>query len=218
MMAHRFVAAILTVLALLLTSIDAWGARFFRYKDDTGRLVISHTIPNDRVKFGYEIVDENARLIQTIDPQLSEAEYQAKLAREEAQQECEEAVDRVHSLYRSVPDIDYAEAQALDSIEKLIANNKANLTHIRSQRTELEAQAAQLDIAGKAISNLLLDNIASARAQEDNLLEQIDKRNEEKLQVRSSYAFDRSVFGVSSCDSGLSAELRLAKQNVRPEA
>ena len=170
------------------------------------------------MKFGYEIVDENARLIQKIEPQLSEEEYQAKLAREAAQKECQDAVDRVRTLYRSVPDIDYAEAQAIDSIDKLIANNKANLTHIRSQRTELEAQAAQLDIAGKAISNLLLDNIASARAQEDNLLEQIDKRNAEKVQVKNSYEFDRSVFGISSCDSGLSAELQLAKQSASPEA
>ena len=77
MTAYRFGMTTLVVLALLLASTQAWGARFFRYKDETGRLVISHTIPNDRVKFGYEIVDENARLIQTIEPQLSEEEYQA---------------------------------------------------------------------------------------------------------------------------------------------
>ena len=114
MTAYRFGMAFFLLAALLLASTQAWAARFFRYTDETGRLVISHTIPNDRVKFGYEIVDENARLIQTIEPQLSEEEYQAKLAREAARKECEEAVNRVQTLYRSVPDIDYAEAQALD--------------------------------------------------------------------------------------------------------
>lgn len=214
---HTYIAAVLTGLCLLVASLDASAARFFRYTDENGRLVMSHTIPNDRVKFGYEIVDENARLIKTVEPQLSEADYRAKLAREAAEEACESAVSRVHNLYRSVADIDYAEQQALDSIDTQIANNKANLTHIRNQRIELEEQAAQLDISGRAISAALLDNIESAKSQEENLEEQIENRYGEKLKVRKSYNFDRSVLDVSSCDGGLSPELAQVMREVRPD-
>ena len=198
----KYVLSILLV-SLLLVSHSSQAARFFRYVDESGRLVLSHTIPNDLVAKGYEIVDENARVIETIAPQLSEREYQAKLALEARQRECRLAVNRVDGLYRSLGDIDYAEQQALDSIDTQIANTQANLSHLRKQRESLESQAAALDISGKQISNALLDNIESAKTQESNLEEQVELRYAEKLDVRSSYDLDRKVFQLDSCEKGL---------------
>ncbi len=198
----QIVAGLIGV-ALLLAALQADAARFFRYVDERGKLVLSHTIPNDRVKYGYEIVDENARVLQTVAPQLSEAQYQQKLAQEAALKECRNALDRVHGLYRSIDDIDYAELQALESLDTQITNTKANLSHLENQRQALESEAAQLDIAGKKIPASLLDNIESAKTQEGNLGEQIELRYEEKLEVRRSYEYDRKVFVLSNCDNGL---------------
>ena len=197
------IVAGLVGVALLLAALQADAARFFRYVDERGKLVLSHTIPNDRVKYGYEIVDENARVLQTVAPQLSEAQYQQKLAQEAALKECRNALDRVHGLYRSIDDIDYAELQALESLDTQITNTKANLSHLENQRQALESEAAQLDIAGKKIPASLLDNIESAKTQEGNLGEQIELRYEEKLEVRRSYEYDRKVFVLSNCDNGL---------------
>ena len=201
-MGRTKVSIISSICVMLLVSQTAYGARFFRYIDDDGRLVLSHTIPNDRVKLGYDIVDENARVMQSIAPQLSKDEYEKQIAEEAARSECRAAVRRVRSLYRSVGDINYAEEQALESIETQIANTKANLTHLINQRKELEEQAAQLDIAGKQISNSLLENIASAKTQEANLEEQIENRYAEKLEERLAYNLDRKVFGREDCESG----------------
>ena len=201
-------------LVIWAASFSVEAARFFRYEDENGRLVMSHTIPNDRVPYGYEIVDETARVIQTVDPQLSEIEYQKKVARERATTECRNLVDRVHNLYQSLDDIDYAEKQALESLDTQINNNKANLIHVRNQRTELESQAAQLDIAGRPISPMLLDNIESARTQERNLEEQVEQRYAQKLKVRKAYDFDRAIFHVTECDDGLSDDLRAMQQRV----
>ena len=204
-MTNKFsqIVAGLVGVALLLAALQADAARFFRYVDERGKLVLSHTIPNDRVKYGYEIVDENARVLQTVAPQLSEAQYQQKLAQEAALKECRNALDRVHGLYRSIDDIDYAELQALESLDTQITNTKANLSHLENQRQALESEAAQLDIAGKKIPASLLDNIESAKTQEGNLGEQIELRYEEKLEVRRSYEYDRKVFVLSNCDNGL---------------
>ena len=133
-------------------------------------------------------------------------------------EECTRLVDRVRNLYQSYEDIDYAEEQALESLEAQISNNKANLIHVRNQRTELEAQAAQMDIAGRAISKMLLDNIESAKAQERNLEEQIEQRYAQKLNVRKAHDFDREIFEVSDCSKGLSEDLRLVQQEVRPHS
>lgn len=188
---------------VLLLPISSEAARFFRYVDDHGKLVLSHTIPNERVKYGYEIVDENARVIQTVAPQLTEAQYQQRLAQEAQLRECRHAIDRVHGLYRSMDDIDYAEKQALNSLDVQITNTKANLSHLKNQREQLEAQAAQLDITGKQIPASLLDNIESAKSQEGNLSEQIELRYADKLTVRKDHAFDRKVFLLEDCANGL---------------
>ncbi|MDG2278408.1 MAG: hypothetical protein P8L31_10660, partial [Pseudomonadales bacterium] len=73
----RGVLALLT-LSLLIWVANGHAARFFRYIDENGKLVLSGSIPNDRVKYGYEVVDESARVLQKIEPQLTEAQYQEK--------------------------------------------------------------------------------------------------------------------------------------------
>lgn len=188
---------------LLLTLTNSHAARFFRYYDENGKLVLSHTIPNDRVRFGYEIVDEQARVLETVEPQLTDEQYQQKLAAEAALKECRQALTRVQNLFQTTNDIDYAEEQALESIDTQITNTKANLAHVRNQRKDLEVEAAQQDLAGSQISNVLLDNIESAKAQERNLEEQIDMRYAEKLSVREDYEFDRKVFQLVDCSNGL---------------
>ena len=202
MVIKRGVLALLT-LSLLILVTNSHAARFFRYIDENGKLVLSGSIPNDRVKYGYEVVDESARVLQKIEPQLTEAQYQEKRGREAALKKCRQAIDRVQNLFQSQSDIDYAEEQALTSIENQIVNTKANLTHVRNQREELEMQAAQMDLSGKPIANTFLDNIESARTQERNLKEQIKMRHAEKLTVGADYSFERQVFELADCERGL---------------
>ncbi len=202
MVIKRGVLALLT-LSLLILVTNSHAARFFRYIDENGKLVLSGSIPNDRVKYGYEVVDESARVLQKIEPQLTEAQYQEKRGREAALKKCRQAIDRVQNLFKSQSDIDYAEEQALTSIENQIVNTKANLTHVRNQREELEMQAAQMDLSGKPIANTFLDNIESARTQERNLKEQIKMRHAEKLTVGADYNFERQVFELADCERGL---------------
>ena len=202
MVIKRGVLALLT-LSLLILVTNSHAARFFRYIDENGKLVLSGSIPNDRVKYGYEVVDESARVLQKIEPQLTEAQYQEKRGREAALKKCRQAIDRVQNLFQSQSDIDYAEEQALTSIENQIVNTKANLTHVRNQREELEMQAAQMDLSGKPIANTVLDNIESARTQERNLKEQIKMRHAEKLTVGADYNFERQVFELADCERGL---------------
>jgi hypothetical protein len=191
------------VAGLLAVSLSAEAARFFRYLDASGKLVLSQTIPNDRVRYGYEIVDENARVIQKVAPQLSEEQYQRKLAREAAQKECRDVLQRVQRAYQSPADIDAAEEQALESIDTRIANAQANLAHVRNQKTDLEGEAARMDLAGRTLSQVLLNNIERAKSQENNLREEIEQRRKDKIELRSQYDFDREVFAVQSCKNGL---------------
>ncbi|MEM7077329.1 MAG: hypothetical protein AAF513_01760 [Pseudomonadota bacterium] len=196
-------AALGAIAALVLSTLSVEAARFFRYADDNGRLVLSHTIPNDRVRMGYDIVDEHGRLIQRVDPQLSDSDYEAKLAREAAQADCDRELTRVRRLYQTPQDIDYAETKDLQSIDTRIANARANLNHVRNQRRELEQQAAAQDLSGASINKLLLDRIESARLQQQNLEDEIAQRRSEKEEARAEYDYHRQVFALRNCSEGL---------------
>jgi len=196
------------LLVVLAGSVHA--ANLFRYKDENGQLVLSHTIPSDRVKYGYDIVDSYGTLVQSIAPQLSEREYQAKLAREKRTKQCKKMRERVRKLYQFESDIDYAEEKGLESIDQAIANIRANLSVATTQRQEFEAQAAQMDIAGKRIPNMLLDNIERAKNQEKTFTEEIEKRFGDKLKLRKTHAYDRQIFLLESCDEGLPPQEVLA--------
>lgn len=190
---------------MLLVAATSAHANLFRYKDANGVMVISHTIPNERVRHGYEIVDTYGELIQVVPAQLSEEEYEAKLAREQGIAECEKALTRVHRLYQNESDIDYAERQSLKSMDQSITNIRANLSVLSKQREEFEARAAQLDVSGRTIPVALLDNIDRAKVQEGNLQDEIEKRHQEKEALKLSHAFDRRVLAMRSCEKGLAA-------------
>lgn len=198
---------------LLLVSVSAHS--YFRYVDENGKLVLSQTIPNERVRYGYDVLDQNGNLIERVEPQLTEAQYQRKLELEAAQQECLMKLDRTHKLYQSPGDIDYAEGQTLKSLENRVSNTRANLTMAQNQLLEFESTAAQLDLAGKVIPDALLDNIARAKFQVDNLEQEITRRSAERGTLVNAYAFDRVVFGLEEkdCADGLPPE----EQPVQPE-
>ncbi len=189
------------VLALLVS--HSASADFFRFKDETGALVFSTTIPADRVRYGYDLVDAHGNLIQRVEPQLSDEAYQLKLEQEAQIRECEKTLDRVRKLYQAEEDINYAEVQGLESIDESIGNTRANLAVVRDQREELESQAAQIDIGGGTIPNSLLDQIQRAKIQEKTLSDEIEMRFGEKLELRNMFAFDRKVFALRSCENGL---------------
>lgn len=194
---------VLCGLGLLIGALNVHAAQLFRYKDANGVTVLSYTIPNDRVPFGYDVVDEFGALLKRIPPQLSETAYREKLAREAAQQECRKTLERVKKLYQTEADIEYALNKGLESIDQSISNIRANLQVATTQRKDLEAEAAQLDISGRKISNSLLDNIERAKVQERNFQEEIEKRFADKLRLRQTNEFDRAVFAMTNCDDGL---------------
>ena len=187
----------------LCFSVSADARELFRYKNENGSLVLSHTIPNERVKDGYDIVDEYGNLVRRVEPQLSEAAYKEKLRKEKMVADCTKMQDRVRKLYQIEADIAYAEQTGLESIDNSILNTRAKLGVMTSQRAEFEVEAAKLDVSGRAIPKVLVDNIGRAKIQEQNLSDEVDKRLSDKVELKKMIEFDRLVFGLDTCDEGL---------------
>ena len=186
-----------TVLIALACATLVWQVNadtFYRYINSDGLEEVSHSIPNDRVPLGYDVLDANMRLIRHIAPQLTPEEIVVRDRRRREEALCLASQKRVRALYESEEDIAHAEQQALDSLVNRIANAQANLAQLRNQRIELEDEAARMDRAGQSLTSIVLGNIDRAKAQIENLEGEIAQRNIEKEETRRQHAIDLEVF------------------------
>ena len=210
---------------LVLVALPAQAANLYRFRDANGGLVISSSIPNDRVPLGYEVIDgTSGRTLQKVAPQLSPAEAAAKAEFERRLALCTRAQRRVRTMYEVPEDIDAAETQALESLETRIINAQANLVHVRNQLSQFEQQAARLERNGTGVTAVLVGNIERAKAQIANLEQEIAQRRAEQAATRNEYARDRAIFKVNDCelavdsalfDLGPEAEIDEANRMVR---
>ncbi|MCR9277958.1 MAG: hypothetical protein NXH85_08270 [Pseudomonadaceae bacterium] len=200
MCSPRRVAAAAIVAAVLLTSVSAQAARFYRYTNATGATEISSSIPSDRVAYGYQIIDgTSGRVLQTVAAQLSPEQARLKAIQDEKLARCEAAVDRVHTLYQSEAEIVAAEQQTIESIDVRIVNARANITQLQTQLTELEGQAARAERSGRPLTAAMVESIESAREQIDQLEQEVAARRAEQDNARVAFEQEMALFRDPDC-------------------
>lgn len=194
------------IVGLLLTSLAQAAQPLYRWTNDQGKQEYSHSISGDMVIRGYDVLDgQTMRVVQRVQPQLSEQEYAAKLEHERQLADCKRAMRRVITLYLSIEDIESAEMQMLKSMDSRIANAQANLALAENQRLGLEQEAANKDRAGEMLQSAFINSIERVKIQIVNQRQEIDKRNREKDQAKLDFAEDRRVFSLTNCETDLAA-------------
>ena len=182
-------------LALLVGQL-AHGAQLYRFTNAEGRTEISHKIPNDRVEFGYEVIDSRSgRVIRTVEAQLSPQEF----AEKQAQARCRAALKRLDKLYQSEQDITNAQTMALQSIDNRIAHARASMAHLRTQESEFQSRAADLERIGKALPQSLVKGMEKTAGQIRTLGAEIAQREEDRRRAKSRYDEDLQLYRQQDC-------------------
>ena len=188
------VAAVAIFIVTTTATLDASAARLYRYKDAAGGAVIASSVPNDRVKYGYQVIDETGRVMQEVKPQRTPEQAAQYLAKIKSDQQREEEIRRINLLYGSEADITLALDKALDSIDKSLANTQANKRQLESQLQRLETQAARIERAGTDPSPEMINNIRTLGEQIGNLEAEEAQRIAQKDVERRRHAKDRKLF------------------------
>lgn len=204
---------------LVAVSLPAHAGQLYRFTNAEGGVELSSSVPNSRVPFGYDVIDSRSgRLLRKVDPQLTPAQAAAKAERERRIGVCAIAQRRVQTMYESDVDIDDAESKALQSLETRIVNAKANLTHLRNQRSKLEDQAARMERNGTGVTPVLVGNLDRAANQIATLELEIEHRRQEQDDTRSGYEQDRAIFAMGDCEVASQSPLFDLKLPVPEEA
>lgn len=177
-------------LLLLLGAVPslAGAAELYRYVNDKGVTVLDRLgVPPQFIGNGYEVLNEQGRVVKVVPPAPSEAERQ-RLAEEKAMASSDAQLQR---LYSTVDDVERARVRKLEEIDGQTSVAKANQQSLRTQQAAFQAQAADIERAGRQVPELLLVQIDNLRAEQANLDKEIRRYADMRKQVDASFQADK---------------------------
>ncbi len=173
----------------LLLPLWANAAEMYRYTNAQGITVIDRQgVPSEFIAKGYEVLNEQGRVIRVVPPAPTAEEMQKILAdRERAKSDAQ-----LLRLYSSLEDVDRAQARKLAELDGLIGVAKGNLQSVRQQQANLQKQAADQERAGREVPKQLLDQISSQRDEQVRLKKDIERYQAARAQAQSAFTADRA--------------------------
>ena len=182
-----------TLLFGLLLPLAAGATELYRYVDDHGVTVLSRQgVPPEFIARGYEVLNEQGRVIKVVAPAPSAEEMQRILA-DKARAGSDAHLLR---LYTRPEDIDRALERKLAELDGLIGVARGNLQSSRTQQANLQSQAAEHERAGRAVPQQLLTQIDNQKAEQQRLQANIDRYRQAREEAELSFAAGQPQLGV----------------------
>ena len=182
-----------TALALALGFSAQAAANMYRYTDENGQIVISSTIPQEATKRGYDILNDNGRVIDIIPPAPTEEEIAAREAEKQRQKELAEQRDKDRALLKRFSHPDQAVKamhRKIRELEGLIQLKRGNISVISSQLDNEQSRAANMERAGRDIPEATLEKIRRLEAQIRDIEREISSQTQEIEELRKAFEAD----------------------------
>ena len=210
------------LLGILLTvsavSAQAVEKLFYRYVDASNKVVILDRLPPDVVPRGYDVIRADGSVVKSVAPQLTEEEREAlrrekvvARARAEAEEKLRAWDESLLLRYSDVDDIEHAKQRALTDIRVRISILKSNLSSVKQQVLNNQAEAAELERRGRPVPEALSKTLADLRHEVSTTEQQIGRRLVELDEVDAAYERDKDRF------SQLETLLRRRSYSRQPE-
>nr|WP_258872513.1 DUF4124 domain-containing protein [Pseudomonas citronellolis] len=161
----------------------------YRYVNDKGVTVIDRLgVPSQYIGKGYEVLNEQGRVIRVVPPAPTAEEIQQRKAA--AAQASSDA--QLLRLYTSVEDVDRARERKLAELDGLSSVARGNLQSLKTQQGNLQAQAADAERAGRQVPQQLVEQLANLKDEEQRLLRDIAHYQQLRAQAKTSFDADRA--------------------------
>ncbi len=200
-----FITTIISV--LFMTEVSA--AKFYRFTDAAGKIVVSSTLPPEASQDGYDIVNEMGVVLETVAPRKTEQqlmdELRDKAKKEEERQmlvEQQQLDSILINSYTDISDIERARDNELTAKERDIMLLKQNIRRLTRLLEDTQTRAARDERLGREVSQKILKDV-------EGFKERIqDEKDEvvtvEKLKARITERYSSSIIRFS--------ELKAAEQ------
>ena len=187
-----FIAVLLLVVGLALA--PAVMAEMYRYKDEQGKTVLGNTLPREARSKGYEILNNNGRVIETVPPapteeEIAERKRQKELERKRREQKKkQEKIDkRLLRQYSSPDDAARSLHRKLRERFSTIKLKIGNIRSLNSQIADEQNQAANMERSGKEVPDSLRKKMERLRADKSEVMKEIQKELGEVEATREEF-------------------------------
>lgn len=198
-------------------AVDA--KNFYRFKDSNGRLVVKDYLPNSALKSGYDIINENGRLIERVAPALTPEQQKIRRQEQEKleeQKELEKQARRRDQLllrqYRTTEDIKRTEKNQLAPLEINISILSGHNKSLKQKLTELQSSAADYERKGKTVPQAILKQITATKEQIEENDESVLGYQEQAEGIKQQFKSDLVRFKELKAKSAVQGYGRRSEQ------
>lgn len=192
------------VWAILLCFAGAVEARqLYRYRNAEGVVVLGYQVPVDAVAGGYEVLNKDGMVIEVVPRELTAEERKEKDAEERREEEARAEQERLREWdeslllrYSTVADIEDAKHRALGELQIRMSILRGNRRGLKQKVENYQAQAADLERAGRSVDVERLRTIESLQDEIEATERDIVDRQREIEELEQAYAADIERFNM----------------------
>lgn len=187
---------VLATLALLI-STSAAAQKMYRWVDKDGNVHYSDSVPPEHNDQARERLNDQGVVVEETERAKTKeelAEAAAKVAEAEAYRkqllEQKRKDDVLRASYTSEEDITRNRDKKIAGIDRMMAITQASMNSNQKALSKLVNRAADLERAGKPVSDALKSQIDNIRGQISGQEAQLARREAEKEEAESQYQFE----------------------------
>ena len=135
----------------------------YRYTNPQGSMVMTHTLPEEGLYAGYDIVDAQGRVIRTVEPAPTPEQQAAMRAQREQALDAERQSQRDRELlrmYAAPDDAERARDRQIAALQLNIDYARGNISQTRSRLDQEISNAARIERSGREVpenTSVLID-------------------------------------------------------------
>ena len=165
----------------------------YRFVDKSGQMVISNTVPQEASTRGYDILNAQGRVIETVAPAPTEADLAERAARQKREQQAQEQRlndTKLLRRYSHPDDAIRAMYRKLNEMQSLSQLKQGNISVIVNQLDEEQSRAADMERSGRNIPEATLSKIDRLQSQVRDIEREIAIQNSDVETVRKQFLMD----------------------------
>lgn len=187
-MRTAFSIGLIAAIATSFAHAAGTGHTQYKWRDASGALHYSDSLPPEASRFGYEVVNGQGLVVKRVERAKTAEELVAAKAaaakadaeRVAAEQQARED-ERLLSMYGDESDLKHSQQQRLDSVDQEISAAKFSLRNQEQTLADLLDRAAEYERTGKPLPEFQTKQIATLRTQVDEQHQAIARREQERV-------------------------------------
>lgn len=164
---------------LLLLLVTPWVAakELYRYQDRAGLMVTSDTLSPEAAANGYDIVNEQGRVLQRLGPRPLQSQ-----SSEQSEQ------DRyLLSSFSKVDEISVLKDRKLELLARDIKHLRSNIKGLTTREEQIAQEAVNMEMAGETVSQSVLAQIAEVQKSRKEIEQLLAERQQDQRTTADLY-------------------------------